>query len=181
MDDAEFEDELQQRLYREQGMRQLSEYLRLRNLRSHPAVLEAEKAFVVKIAGVRVKGRIDRVDQLDGGIRVLDFKTGKAFTQEKANASVQLGIYALAARELWGAVPKELVIYNLEDNSEVSSKRSAHALGALEEKVTAIAGGIAAGEFPEKPGFHCRWCDFRNVCPAQEQRLYSITRAVATT
>jgi len=179
MDAAEFDDDLQQRLYREQGIRQLVEFVRLRNARENPPVVDAEKNFQVKIAGVRVKGRMDRVDQLEAGTRVIDFKTGKAFTQEKADQSLQLGIYALAGRELWGALPKELVIYNLEDNSEVSSRRTEKALAALEAKVKDVAEGISAGEFYEKPGFHCRWCDFRNVCPAHEQQLYTITRSAA--
>jgi RecB family exonuclease len=179
MDAAEFEDDLQQRLYREQGTRQLVEFVRVRNARQNPPVLEAEKNFLVKIAGIRVKGRMDRVDQLEAGTRVIDFKTGKAFTQQKADGSLQLGIYALAGRELWGALPKELVIYNLEDNSEVSSRRTERALADLEQKVTDVAAGITAGEFHEKPGFHCRWCDFRNVCPAHEQQLYTVVRTAA--
>jgi RecB family exonuclease len=177
MDAAEFEDDLQQRLYREQGVRQLVEYVQLRYTRPNPTVLDAEKNFLVKIAGIRVKGRMDRVDQLESGTRVIDFKTGKAFTEQKANSSLQLGIYALAGRELWGAVPKELVIYNLEDNSEVSSRRTERALADLEKKVTDVAAGITAGDFHEAPGFHCRWCDFRNVCPAHEQQLYTVVRS----
>jgi DNA helicase-2/ATP-dependent DNA helicase PcrA len=181
MENARFDDRLQARLYQEQGARQLTEYFRLRNQRVKLPVLQVEQDFKVKIAGVMVRGRMDRVDDSAGHRRIVDFKTGKAYDQDKADKSMQLGIYALAAREIWGAAPQELVIYNLEDNSEVVSTRAAGDLAELEEKVQEIAAGIraslAAGVFAADPGFHCRWCDFRNVCPATEQRLYSIPHA----
>jgi putative RecB family exonuclease len=184
MADARFDDPIQARLYREQGARQLNEYLLLRNQGPNLPVLHAEQNFEVKISGVRVRGRMDRVDDDGGRPRIVDFKTGRAYDQDKADDSIQLGIYALAARALWGATPQQLVIYNLEDNSEVVSTRDSGQLAQVESKVREIADGIrqslAGGVFEPRPGFHCRWCDFRNVCPATEQRLYSITRATVT-
>jgi putative RecB family exonuclease len=126
---------------------------------------------------------MDRVDGDGQRQRIVDYKTGKAFDQDKADKSLQLGIYALAARALWGAASRDLVIYNLEDNSETVSQRSAGELGELECKVREISAAIREsvneGYFEAKPGFQCRWCDFRTVCPAREQRLYNIQRAVA--
>ena len=185
MDETRFDDPIQARLYHEQGARQLCEYIQLRNSAPRLPVLHAEQNFEVKISGVRVRGRMDRVDDEGGRRRIVDFKTGKAYDQRKADNSIQLGIYALAAGELWGDVPRSLVIYNLEDNTETISTRSSGALATLETKVQEIAEGIrqslADGFFEARPEFHCKWCDFRNVCPAREQRLYSITRSAAAT
>ncbi len=181
MADTRFDDPIQARLYLEQGTRQLSEFVRLRKAGTPLPVLHAEQTFEVKISGVRVRGRIDRVDDDNGRRRIVDFKTGKAYDQRKADDSIQLGIYAIAARELLGEVPQALVIYNLEDNSETVSTRTVGDLAALEEEVREVAQGIRQslenGFFEARPEFHCKWCDFRNVCPAREQRLYSIARA----
>ncbi len=34
-----------------------------------------------------------------------------------------------------------------------------------------VAENIAAGKFDPKPGFYCRFCAYRNLCPATEKRL----------
>ena len=40
------------------------------------------------------------------------------------------------------------------------------------EKIQEAAEGIAAGKFDPDPGQHCRWCDFKKLCPATEQRVF---------
>ena len=61
-----------------------------------------------------VVGRIDRMDrQRDGRIVVTDYKTGKPKSQEDADTSLQLSIYAMAARAKWGYDVDALVLYNL--------------------------------------------------------------------
>jgi RecB family exonuclease len=118
------------------------------------------------------------VDRLEGGgVRVIDFKTGLVFDQDKADKSLQLSIYAIAARETLNAEPAELVIHNLEDNSEVRTARDEEALLETRAKIAEVAEGIAAERFDPKPGFQCGWCEFRNLCPATEQKLYGIATA----
>jgi len=56
----------------------------------------------VQIAGTKLTGRIDRVDRApDGSVVIVDYKTGKARSQEDADESLQLSIYAMAAHEKW--------------------------------------------------------------------------------
>ncbi|MGH9521110.1 MAG: PD-(D/E)XK nuclease family protein, partial [Terriglobales bacterium] len=80
--------------------------------------------------------------------------------------------------ELWGEAPASVAIYNLDGNTEVISTRDADDLREVEEKVIAVSAGIkdaaASGEFHAQEGFHCNWCDFRALCPAKEENLYSI-------
>ena len=52
---------------------------------------------------------------------IVDYKTGKPQRQEDADDSLQLSIYALAAREKWGYEAEQLVFYNLEENSAVAT------------------------------------------------------------
>jgi CRISPR/Cas system-associated exonuclease Cas4 (RecB family) len=44
-------------------------------------------------------------------------------------------------------------------------------LQAAKVKVAVVAAKIAEGNFEPKPGFHCTFCAYRNLCPATEKRV----------
>jgi hypothetical protein len=46
-------------------------------------------------------------------------------------------------------------------------------------RIEDVARGIAAGNFPPKPGQHCQWCSYRRLCPATEQRVFIPVRELA--
>ncbi|WP_435829252.1 ATP-dependent helicase [Actinocatenispora sera] len=66
--------------------------------------LAVEVPFVTVLAGVVVRGRMDAVfAEPGGGLRVVDWKTGRQPTGDAArSAAVQLAAYRLAAAELFG-------------------------------------------------------------------------------
>ncbi len=168
------DDPHQRELYLEAGHEQLEEFFRRAAAAPSPDVLGTERAFRMKLGGAFVTGRVDRIDRLGGGrVEIVDYKTGKPRTQDNADDSLQLSIYALAARE-WGFEPAKLTIYNLESNEPVTTSRTAAQLAAAEDRIAAVATRIAQGDFEPTPGFHCAGCDYRDLCPATEQRLYSI-------
>ena len=39
-------------------------------------------------------------------------------------------------------------------------------------KVEEVARDIADGNFEANPGFHCRFCAYKNLCPATETRIF---------
>jgi len=168
------EDPYQRQLYEEQGIKQLQDYLALASRGKHPHVLHTEEHFEIKVGEATVVGRIDRIDDLGNGrVAIVDYKTGKPRAQEDADDSLQLSIYAMAAREKWGYDAERLVFYNLEENSAITAGRDRLQLEGARLKVEDVATKIAAGEFNPKPGFHCRFCAYRNLCPATEKPLQS--------
>jgi ATP-dependent helicase/nuclease subunit B len=63
-------------------------------------VLIVEETGTIVIAGVELRGTADRIDRLvDGGLGIVDYKTGKApsATAVKAGYSLQLGLLGLIA------------------------------------------------------------------------------------
>lgn len=169
---AGMQDHYQHELYETQGVRQLRDFLAAFRRAPAPKVLHTEENFDVKFDEVTVVGRIDRIDQVaDGRVVITDYKTGKAQSQEDSDDSLQLSIYALAAREKWGYHADRLVLYNLEGNSEVVTRRTGLELEAAKSRVKEVSENVAAGNFKPKPGFYCRFCAYRNLCPATEKQL----------
>jgi DNA helicase-2/ATP-dependent DNA helicase PcrA len=170
---AAIPDALQRRLYEEQGIQQLTAFVAAQQGRPQPKVVATEQAFQIKVNGVEVRGRIDRVDELPGGgIAVTDYKTGAPRTEQDASSSQQLRIYALASQELFGKIPAQVLFYNLEDNSEATTTLSPKKLENAREKILKVAADIAAERFEAKPDhFTCRFCGYRSVCPETVEPL----------
>lgn len=167
------QDPYQHDLYRQQGIEQLKEFYAASSRGSVPNVMHTEEHFEVKVGPTIVAGRIDRMDRLpDGSVVITDYKTGRPKSQEDADDSLQLSIYALAAKEKWGYRADHLVFYNLQENSSVATTRSDAQLQDARMRVEEVAQSIAEGKFDPKPNFtSCRLCAYRSLCPVTEKRF----------
>ncbi len=165
---AKIEEDAQRDLYQKDGCEQLRQFLRSNLARPSGEILNNERFFRADIGGTLVKGRMDRLERIDGDrVSIVDYKTGKPKTQEDADESLQLSIYALAAKSM-GLVADSLVIVNLANCSAIESRRSQKQLDGEAARVSAAAADIADGNFEPKPGRHCRFCSYRSICPAKE-------------
>jgi len=170
--DAGMQEDYQRELYEGLGVEQLREFIAAARTISASQILHTEQPFEIRIAGTVVSGRIDRIDRRpDGTVAIVDYKTGKARDQEDADDSLQLSLYAIAAREKWGYDVGALIFYNLEENVPVVTVRSESELMAAREKVESVAKQIAEGKFQAKPGIHCNFCAYRTLCPEKEKRI----------
>jgi RecB family exonuclease len=175
---AVIEDVYQRELYEEQGIQQIKDFLAALRGAAVPKVLHTEEHFEVRVGGATVAGRIDRIDDLGNGrVAIVDYKTGKPRAQEDADESLQLSIYAIAAHEKWGYQAERLIFYNLEESAAVITSRDRFQLEEAKAKVKDVAERIESGEFSPKPGYHCRFCSYRNLCPATEKPLPSAPSA----
>jgi DNA helicase II / ATP-dependent DNA helicase PcrA len=181
--DAGIPDRYQYDLYLRQGREQLQQFFELTRTTPQPEVLETERNFDLQVGSSKLRGRIDRVDRAGpDSLAIVDYKTGKPKSQEEADKSLQLSLYALAAREVWGQRAAHLIFYNLENNTAVVTTRSDAELEAAKKRVLEVAEAIAEGKFPSRPGYQCTFCPYRNLCPATEKVVSvsvkkSVTRA----
>jgi DNA helicase II / ATP-dependent DNA helicase PcrA len=172
-----YSDDYQEEEYRAAGREQLQAFC-AEYVKSPPDVLRQEARFELPLENnVVVNGRIDQINRIKGRkVEIVDYKTGNPLDAKAAKKSLQLSLYALAAREVLELDPVRLVFYNLRSNEAIVGERDAKALKKARESVSEVADLIRAGEFPAKVGFFCRDCDYRLLCPAHEQ-LVSIRPA----
>jgi DNA helicase II / ATP-dependent DNA helicase PcrA len=170
--DAKIQELYQQELYESQGVVQLLEFLACARAIHATQVLHTEESFEIRIGETLVVGRIDRIDRRpDGSVAIIDYKTGKGRDQEDADQSLQLSLYAIAAREKWQYQVGALLFHNMEQNVPVVTTRSESDLIAARNRVEAAAQGIADGIFDPKTGIHCNFCAYRSLCPEKEKRI----------
>ncbi|TMF85103.1 MAG: Dna2/Cas4 domain-containing protein [Chloroflexi bacterium] len=133
---------------------------------SKPLLLE--QPFSLRVDGLRLSGRIDRVDRhADGMYEVIDYKTGSAKRATDLQRDLQLGVYALAAREVFRFDPLKLSYYYLETSERVTVDKPSERLEEDRQTIVRVADGIRAELFPAKPDrMKCSACDFRLLCPS---------------
>lgn len=141
-----------------------------RNLRRPLAI---GHRFNVTLAGVKVWGCMDWVEQTEGGaLHIIDFKSGSNLPTRQpvcpgreVETDYQLTLYQMAAEKAWPLPVERLSLYHLRSGTLVSAgpRDSAHRQ-RVEEMVREVAEGIAAGAFEPKENFRCP-CAFADRCP----------------
>ncbi len=129
-----------------------------------------EKEFAFTLGRDRVRGRFDRVDEDLLGAVIVDYKTGDVPRQKDADRraaeSLQLKLYALAWREMTGALPQRVELRFLESNLVGRHQPGLEDLEEAAEAVRSAAAGIRARRFEAAPSFGaCRACAYNQICP----------------
>jgi DNA helicase-2/ATP-dependent DNA helicase PcrA len=169
---AGFEDDYQEKGYKQDGLEQLRAF-HASVLETPPQVLEQEKSFELPLENnVTIIGRMDQVNSLGRkDVEIIDYKTGKPKKDADAKKDLQLSLYALAAKEIFEWNPVRLVFHYLQNNQMQVTTRDAKQLDEAQKIVLEAAADIRAGEFPPHPGFVCRSCAYKPICPAHEEAL----------
>ncbi|KQC04283.1 MAG: hypothetical protein APR53_00065 [Methanoculleus sp. SDB] len=133
-----------------------------------------EEKFLFTYHGRTMKGYIDRIERTpDGGIVVIDFKTGSkpgSLTRTSAKENIQLNLYCLAVRDRYGKLPRRASFLFLNGNKCVDYFPDDESIELFGRKLSGMIGAICAGEFPATPSYSaCRFCDYTPLCDEQEK------------
>ncbi len=149
-----------------------------------------ERGFEFEYDGVTLNGYIDRIgpDPLGFGTRITDYKTGGTYNMPKANESLQLGIYYLAAQEAEdlkevGVITGVELAYlkghyktgdiEMREWEVGSGEREAEYQQRMRERLSALIGELrrldAEERYRPNSQADCYFCDFKTLCSLYPQ------------
>lgn len=152
---------------------------------------ELQSEIVVNGLPVKVKGRVDRIDEEDGVIQIADYKTSKysaipvlnddvwqeLMTNPKYAKPVQLLVYAWLYQQMQTKpVPVRSGIYWLRHHdkgldtlriSKTDDVLTSETIHTFEEKLRTVIAEMLNPEIPfakTADKERCKYCDFKNIC-----------------
>lgn len=155
--------------YKQKGRKALTEFYKT-IAKDLPVPKYLERPFNLKVEAdgdeYTIRGVIDRIDSLNGGVEIIDYKTGEGKTEKtfRAEDKEQLLIYQLAAQQVLEEKVEALSFYYIEAGAKISFLGTDEEIEKIKKKIINIIKEIKKGEFPAKPSQLCKWCDFRNIC-----------------
>ncbi len=164
-----YQNDQQRRQYRSRGLQGLKRFYRAVN-KEQPRVyhdgqsLWLEKNFIGSLGQYPFRGKIDRVDQTEAGLELIDYKTGAAKDKLSSDHKWQLLIYQLAAEQILKIKPARLTFYYLMEGQSRSFLGTEKELQRAQDKLIQTINQIQQSRFEAKPGRHCQHCDFRLIC-----------------
>ena len=178
-----FRDDAQAATYRERARTWVADYVERHAVTGAPEPLGEtvgrERWLSAPVGGMVAEGRADRLDDREGEIVVVDYKTGRRVPDaEDARRSPALALYALAARRTLRRPCRRVELHHLpsgtiaaadHDEDSLAGHRAragaaAAELGAAADELAADP-GVAETLFPPAPGPRCGACDVRRHCP----------------
>lgn len=145
--------------------------------------LAIERTVAAKTPALALSGRVDRIDDVDGELVIVDYKTGRTgLGPDDARGSRALALYAYAAARLFRRPCHRVELHHLPTATVVSHEHTDDSLDRHVRRAEQTAADVMAAEkeiaagtdpdvaFPANPGTLCGWCDFRRACPVGSQR-----------
>jgi RecB family exonuclease len=156
-----FPDERRAATFKRNGLAELEAYRKGGGFNDLPAYLE--HPFKVAIDGWTLRGVIDRIDRIESGWRIIDFKSGRPVTRRRRD--LQLALYALGATSALQLDPLEAEVVYLASGQSVRVEKVGGLVNDARQESVAVAEGIAQGRFETRPERRrCRLCPYRLAC-----------------
>ena len=166
-----FRDEQQSASWRQRAGEMVRRYTARLDPRRDP--VGVERTLGARTRRLALSGRVDRLDDRDGELVVVDYKTGRrAPTVDDARGSAALALYAVAASSTLRRPCHEVELHHVPTGEVVSWRHTDESLARQVRRAEEVAEEIVAAtadrsddRFPARPGAQCGWCTFRSHCP----------------
>lgn len=141
-----------------------------------PGEVATEVEVERRVGDAVVHGFVDRLEFVDGGVRIVDLKTGHEVSRAEAERHAQLGVYQLAVSE--GALPGRAAagarLVHLRPERRGPGLREQAPLpedgGWARETLEAAVEVMRGGTVTAAVNATCRFCPVRTSCPVTTER-----------
>lgn len=174
--DVGFRDAEQSRRWRARMRDAVSAYLERSGPLARPVGIERTVSLLSD--DLRLQGRVDRLDDRDGELVVVDYKTSrKPPTDDDARTSLPLALYAAAVWKMFRRPVRRVELHHVPTGTVAAHEHTPESLGRHVERARSIMRdarradadfarhGAGSELFPAVTGPLCGWCDLRAHCP----------------
>lgn len=150
--------------YEDMAKQMLAVHLKVSRTSAVPLLLEFP--FEVTVGEHQLVGILDRVDEGEHGLVVVDYKSGaRKPSAREVGADLQLTCYAFAVQQMFDLPVERVAVHHLRDGLDLMSNRAQSDYDWLcHEVIPFVAESVEAERFAPKPGYYCRWCDYKLTC-----------------
>ena len=136
-----------------------------------------ERVVAIRTDRLSLSGRVDRLDQREGELVIVDYKAGRhLLSTDDARGSMAMALYALAASATLRLPCTRVELHHLPSGEVHVWEHTAESLARILARAEDIAAdamrattSLAEGRdpdvaFPANPSRACTWCDFQRHC-----------------
>lgn len=171
-----FRDEAQSERWRAAAAVQTAAYAERLDPYAQPRGIERQVS--VRTASLTMTGRVDRLDERDGDLVVVDYKTSRTPPDPaEARTSLALGVYAAAVSAMFRRECRQVELHHVPTGEVVVHHHTTESLQRKVSEAESIAADLARADaaqaegratdqtFAPRVGPLCGWCDYRAHCP----------------
>lgn len=146
-----------------------------------PLATEGRVQGTLQTNGIEFKlaGRYDRIDFVDGGLELIDYKSAKSPQLPSADEiDLQLGLYYLALEQHYGRSLRKLSLLFLRTGERISYEASEEHKQQVQAVISELAQRLREEcEWQPLCGEQCRSCQYARYCPALQPRPEPVVAA----
>lgn len=163
-----YENETQEKEYFEKAINSLKKFIdrEYELTKENRKTTFREKKFNIEIEGKKITGIIDRIDETEKGLEILDYKTSNSCeTEHSLKNNIQLGIYSIALKQMLRSNISSIGLWYLIHDKIIKISHEKLNEEQIRNKAIQLIKNIEKKDFTPKPSnFACTYCDFTNIC-----------------
>ena len=138
-----------------------------------PGEVTVEQTVSAEVEGVTIRGRMDRLEHVDEGVRVTDLKTGKSgYSAKTVPDNPQLAAYQMAMLASGERVAGARIALLGGDKPKYfdQPRLEGQVLEEWHDKLRSVSADARGPYFEARPSdAACAYCSFERLCPARER------------